>query len=264
MNSTTRGPAEKSVLSRYGTIHVAPTDTEFARFAMETFLSGASRAIRERGQGTVAISGGETPKEFYRLLGQEASQQLDWSAIHIFWADERCIPLDSPDNQWKMATDLWLHHVPIPPANIHRMRVEQGPAQAAAEYEQELHRFFGAANPPVFDLVFLGLGEDGHTASLYPGAEGTCEREEFVTSHYVPQRKQWRVTLTARTLRIARQLIFLVAGKKKSEALESVLTCQHPHWNLPASMVVARHPNVLWITDPWAVSSPGLIPLFEK
>jgi len=215
-------------------------------------------AVRTHGRFAIALSGGNTPRPLYALLAKEPhASRIPWDVVHVFWGDERCVPLDRPDNHYTMASDLFLSKVPIPDANIHRMRGEASdPKDAAREYESELHSFFGPekADFPRFDLVLLGLGDDGHTASLYPGAEGLKKFSRLVVAHYVPQRSQYRITLTYPVINNARQICFLVVGKEKSQALRSVLRLETAEPMVPAHGIKPIDGKIVWFVDQGAVS----------
>lgn len=227
-------------------LRICPDCDFLAREAAGLFFSNGSRALDACGRFHVAVSGGETPRLFFQKLAAEPS--FRWQNVHVFWADERCVPLEAPENHWKMATELWLSHVPIPQDHIHRIQVERSPGEAAEIYEKELERVLSATRGSLH-TAFLGLGEDGHTASLYPGAEATKTHTRLVAAHFVAQRGQWRVTLTDQALRAADHLIFYVSGRRKSTALKDVLALESPTWQLPASQIAWGHPSVLWLAD---------------
>ncbi|MBM4328873.1 MAG: 6-phosphogluconolactonase [Deltaproteobacteria bacterium] len=221
------------------------TATRFAGFARD--------AVRMEGRFTVALSGGSTPQLTYSLLAQEALRsQIPWDAIHIFWGDERCVPLERPDNHFTMTTELLLSKVPIPEGNVRRMRGEAAnPHEAAPEYEGSLREFFGLGPTgiPRFDLILLGMGADGHTASLFPGSPGLEERDKLVVAHYVPKVGMNRLTLTYPVLNNARVIMFLAAGNEKAEALKSVLADDTCGPILPARLVKPVEGEVIWMVD---------------
>ena len=153
-------------------IKIHPDPTSLARAAADHFVSLAVEAIAVRGRFAVVLSGGSTPKASYAVLAtDERAARVDWSRVYVFWGDERCVPPDHPDSNFRMARQALLDRVPIPSGNVHRMRGELDPAQAAADYQQALLRFFAisSGDTPSFDLILLGMGDDGHTASLFPG-----------------------------------------------------------------------------------------------
>ncbi len=213
--------------------------------------------MASRGRFTIALSGGDTPVGTYSLLGSDLRDAMPWEAVHVFWGDERCIPLERPDNHFTMATALLLSRVPIPPENVHRAHGEAvAPASAAVEYEDELRSFFDppAGKPPRFDLVLLGMGEDGHVASLFPGSVGWRERHRWVVDHDVIKRGERvrRLTLTMPVLTAAREVMVLVSGDLKADMLAAVLRGEA---DVPARELNAQAPVVRWMVDRQAASA---------
>ncbi|HYX89985.1 MAG TPA: 6-phosphogluconolactonase [Myxococcaceae bacterium] len=233
---------------------VADEET-LAQTAAGEFVQSATRAVAARGLFTVALSGGSTPRRLYRLLSDVKAPfrgQVPWERVHVFFGDERHVPPDHPDSNYRMAHEVLLAHVPT--ASVHRMRGEEpDPASAAASYEQELRRFFelGAPGvaPPQFDLVLLGLGPDGHTASLFPGSEALEERRRWAVAVFVERIGAQRISLTFPVLNRAREVLFLVSGSEKAEALARVLA-PGPGVELPpASRVRPEAGALVWMVD---------------
>ena len=215
--------------------------------AAKIFIESAAQAIAERGQFLVALSGGTSPIALYQLL---ANRSIDWLHVHVFWGDERCVPMDDPGNNYGQAREALLNHVPIPAKNIHRIKSELKPADAAKDYKLVLKRF---AEPPLawprLDLVLLGMGEDGHVASLFPGSPiESTEPVIAVTANY-QQRPANRVTMTPLVLNTARQVLFLVSGQSKSETLASVLKGDYQPVQLPAQRIQPVDGKVTWLVD---------------
>lgn len=210
----------------------------------------AERAVDERGRFTWALAGGSTPRALYRLLASDDYRdRLPWRLIHFFWGDERHVPPDHPDSNFRMAREAMLDAVPVPPDNVHRVPAEEADAQrAAAEYEAILRSFFAlhAGDRPRFDLILLGLGKDAHTASLFPGGEAVHERERLVVAPWVEEQKTFRITLTPPALNHARRVLFLVSGEEKAEALHAVLAGPREPARYPAQIVEG---NVSWRVD---------------
>lgn len=235
-------------------VNVFRDKVDLARAAAVHFMEVASCALLDRGQFSVALAGGSTPVAAYALL---ASVPLDWGNIHIFWGDERCVPPDDPESNYRMALRTFLEKVDMPQGNIHRVPTELPPVEAAAAYEQELRSFFSQANLPVFDLVLLGLGEDGHIASLFPGAPELEERQRWVVSvehRQPPLPLVDRVTLTLPVINAARQVTFLVSGEGKAQRLARVLASpESENAALPAQLVQPERGNLLWLVDQYAV-----------
>ena len=212
-------------------------------------VRAAGQAVAVRGRFTWALSGGSTPRDLYRSLASEAwRDRLPWPAIHFFWGDERHVPPDHPESNFRMAREAMLDAVPVPPDNIHRVRAEEPDAQrAAAEYEATLRSFFDPAGDwPRLDLILLGLGKDGHTASLFPGGAAVHERERLVVAPWVEAQQTYRITLTPPVLDHARRALFLVSGEEKAEALHAVIEGERQPDRYPAQVVEG---NCLWMVD---------------
>jgi 6-phosphogluconolactonase len=222
-----------------------------AQAAAAHFVEHAQRAIRLRGRFSVALAGGSTPRRTYALLaGDEGGAgRLDWSRIHFFWGDERCVPPDHPDSNYRMAREELLDRVPTPPANVHRIVGETHRERAADLYEQTLRSFFPSPTT-TFDLVWLGLGEDGHTASLFPGSPALEVADRWVAAvehHSPPAPLVDRITLTLAAINAAEQVTFLVSGAGKAGRLKQVL--QEAQASLPAQRVRPTHGDLLWLVD---------------
>ncbi len=212
------------------------------------FTHLAAEAISQRGRFTVALAGGSTPRQLYALL---AGKEIDWRSIHFFWGDERCVPPENPESNFRMAYDVLLSRVQVPAGNIHRIPAESPLDEAARRYETALHLFFGV-NSPVFDLILLGLGPDGHTASLFPGAPAVRETTRWVAGvvHTTPPPPLLdRITLTPVVLNAARNVLFLVSGADKTEPLRKVLRGPFQPDLLPAQSVAPVDGKILWLVD---------------
>ena len=231
------------------TVAICEGPAQLAEQAAELIAAAARRSVTARGRFTVCLAGGDTPVATYRRLARPEAG-LPWSRVHVFWGDERCIPLERPDNHFTLANESLLSRVPIPSANVHRARGELADAsQAALDYELTLRKFFGqGCAVPVFDLVLLGMGEDGHVASIFAESEGFRERRRWVVDHYVLKRGQRvrRLTLTMPVLTAAREVLILVAGEHKAQMLASVLEGSAA---VPASEVDASAARVSWMVD---------------
>ncbi len=220
--------------------------------AAALFIRQAQRAIRRSGRFVVALAGGQTPRRTYEWLAHPACRNtVEWEAVYVFWGDERCVPLEDPRSNARMACEALLNHVPIPPDHIHPIVCEGDPAAAAVRYEAVLRRFFGEG-PPRFDLVFLGLGEDGHTASLFPFHPALEERTRWVVE--VEGTLPPRVTLTFPALNQARRVAFLVSGASKAEILKEVLRGPVDPRRRPAQGIRPAAGRVLWLVDRGAAS----------
>jgi 6-phosphogluconolactonase len=222
---------------------------ELMRAAAEEVVHRAEEAVRERSRFAWALSGGSTPRDLYRLLASPPHRdRMPWSATHVFWGDERHVPPDHPDSNFRMAREAMLDHVPLPAENVHRIRAELPDAAAAAElYEAELRAFFQPA--PCFDLVLLGLGKDAHTASLFPGSPVLRESERLVVAPWVESQHTFRITFTPPLLDYARLCLFLVSGEDKAEPLRAVLAGPRDPERYPAQIVEGRCLRCLWMVD---------------
>jgi 6-phosphogluconolactonase len=231
-------------------IHVLSDLEAISRQAAFLFVKAAKDAIDRSGRFVVAVSGGSTPRRLYTLLGStEYRAQVDWQKVHVFWVDERCVPKDHEESNFKTAYDRLLSKVPLPDGNIHRIRGEEEPDQAARNYEEDLRRFFGMSGLPMFDLVVLGMGEDGHTASLFPGSTSLEEKERLVVPVYPEQPKLNRITLTLPVLNGAAQILFLVSGRSKATVLSEILEDEHQRNQYPAGHINPVHGTLLWLID---------------
>lgn len=230
---------------------VYPDEEALADGAARVFLDSLEKAIREKDLFSVLLSGGTTPAKMYRLLSNEAGRKVAWDKVHFFWGDERSVPPESPESNFNTARENLLSKIAVPPGNIHRIKGELAPEKAAGLYEAELVSFFGLdpGEGPPFDLVLLGLGNDGHTLSLFPGTDALGENRRLVCPNYVPGLGAWRVTLTLKALEMARRAVFIVSGQGKAGALRDVLGKK----DLPGARVRAK--EVLWIVDAGAASS---------
>ncbi len=228
----------------------------------ERIVTLAGAATAARGRCLVALSGGSTPKPLYELLATAPyARRIDWSRMHLFWGDERCVPPDHPDSNYRMTREALLDKVPIPSENVHRIHGEEAPETAAAAYEQTLRTFFGNGEKPArsFDLVLLGMGPDGHTASIFPGTAATTEQRRWAMAVHVEKpRAMWRVTLTPMVLNAAADVTFLVAGADKAARLVEVLRDEHKRQPLlPAQLVAPTGGALHWLIDGAAAAALG-------
>jgi 6-phosphogluconolactonase len=231
---------------------IFPTPMEMSEAAARLFTARAAQAVSLRGRFTAALSGGKTPVELYMMLAKAPFvTEIPWARAHLFWVDERCVPPDHEDSNYRMVRERLLDHVPIPPANVHRMQGEMDPVEAAALYERGLRDFFvpHGAGFPVFDFILLGLGEDGHTASLFPGTRAIHESARWVLCDYVNAQKGWRITLTPPVINSARMVVFLAAGSGKAAVLKDILEGPSRPDFLPAQLVRPAGGQLLWMLD---------------
>lgn len=229
-----------------------------AEEAAERFAGAAAEALARAGRFTVALAGGTTPRLLYTLLAAESHRtHIPWPRTHVLWGDERCVPPDHPESNYRMAHETLLRHLPIPPEQIHRMRGEDpDPERAAAEYEARLRTAFRgpAGSLPRVDLVLLGMGADGHTASLFPHTEALRETQRWVVRNHVPKLRADRLTLTAPAINGGSTILFLVAGDDKAPALQEVLEGPTDPERLPAQLIRPTDGHLVWLVDRAAAS----------
>lgn len=221
-----------------------------SRHAAELFVEDSMQAIQERGRFLAALNGGGTPTRLFQLLASEYREKVDWSRVHIFWGDERCVPPDDAGSSYGQAMEALLRRVAIPDEHIHRIKGELDPASASMDYAETLKQFAGnELEFPRFDLVYLGMGEDGHTASLFPGSPvDATEIVAPVTAHY-QDRPANRVTLTQVVFNQARVVVFMVTGEKKAVTLAEVLSDRYNPVLYPAQRIVPQDGELIWLVD---------------
>jgi 6-phosphogluconolactonase len=238
-------------------IQICNDPESLSEAAARLFVQRARHAAQAQDRFTVALAGGHTPQRTYQRLTQPLFRdQVPWADTHVFWGDERCVPSDDPRSNARMAHQTLLDHVPIPLDQIHPIRCGQNPQQAAEEYESLLQSFF-AGRSPCFDLILLGLGENGHTASIFPNTPAVKEHDRWAIAVYVAEQAMWRVTLTPSLINQAATVAFLVAGAAKAQVLQRVLDGPFEPHILPAQLIQPASGNLCWIIDQEA--SQGLI-----
>ena len=231
--------------------------------AAGVFVELAGAAVSRRGTFSVALAGGSTPRSLYTLLAGTRASDVPWPSIRWFWGDERCVPPTHPDSNFRMAHEALLSRVPLAPDAVHRIEAERAdPAEAAAAYQRTLRAALHAPAPelPRFDLVLLGMGADGHTASLFPGSSALAERSRLVAATIQPSSGAPRVTLTLPVLNAAATVLFLVSGPDKRAAVEAVLGEHAAASALPASLVRPTDGRLLWLLDEAAAGSAAGLP----
>jgi 6-phosphogluconolactonase len=244
-----------------GQIRVYRDAEELALKAARRFARLADQHVLSCGRFIVALSGGSTPKAMFAVLASDRYRDtVPWSSIYFFWGDERCVPPDHPDSNYRMASEALLSRVPIPPQNIYRFPAEETPVEAAAaKYSEILRDYFTTApgeamaglpddNPCRFDLVFLGMGPDGHTASLFPHSPA-LKATGIAAANYVEKLHSNRLTLTAATINNAKNVTFLVAGSDKAETLKNVLRGRYQPDEYPSQLINPPSGSLLWMVD---------------
>jgi len=230
-------------------IEIFSNSQELARGAAEYFVARSGEAVAQKGFFTVALSGGSTPKILYELLADPDEifhAKVPWSRTHFFWSDERHVPPDHPDSNYRMAQEAMLSRLPVPESNVHRVRSENPNAgEAATEYEQTLLQLTKQTLPQL-DLILLGLGPDGHTASIFPGSEVLHETKRLVAAPWVEKLNTYRITMTLPLLNNGASVLFLVSGAEKAEIVQKVI--EGPKL-FPAQAVEPTHGQLLWMLD---------------
>lgn len=230
-------------------IRVLPSAAEAARAAAEELAAAGADAIANRGVFRVALSGGTTPTRLFDALATARyRRRVDWGRTRVFFVDERCVPPSHERSNYRLAKEHFLDPLRVPPANVFRMKGEDEPRRAAHAYEKVLREEFGGRTPR-FDLVLLGLGADGHTASLFPGTPALAEKKRWVTANPAPSAGEWRLTLTLPVLNAGRRVVFLVAGSDKASVVATLLAKKPGYPKLPASRVSPKRGSLIWIVD---------------
>ncbi|MBV8067794.1 MAG: 6-phosphogluconolactonase [Candidatus Eremiobacteraeota bacterium] len=231
-----------------GDLQIYRDSAALAHALADLFVSVGRMAMAERGAFYVALSGGETPRAAYELLaGDEFRNELSWSDVFIYFGDERCVPPDDDQSNYRMAKQAFIDAVGIPHANVHRIHGEIEPGHAANQYASLLRTELG--NAPSFDLVLLGLGKDGHTASLFPGTPPDTDDEAFVRAVYAPTQMMWRITFTPKVINLGRTVAFEVAGSAKAEILAAVYDGPINPVKYPAQSVHPLSGRLIWLVD---------------
>lgn len=245
----------RSANSPKSEIRILPNREELSTAAAQEFVGLVEKVVEEKRFFSVALSGGSTPKGLYALLASESKSfrsQILWDQIHLFWGDERHVSPEHPESNYRMVDECLLSTGIVPRQNVHRIHAENpDAAKAAADYEQTLRSFFKlAANElPRFDLALLGMGADGHTASLFPGTEALEEQRRLVVAQWVGKFQAFRITLTPPVLNHADNVIFLVSGGDKAEVLREVLRGAYSPKQYPAQLIRPNEGRLLWLVD---------------
>jgi 6-phosphogluconolactonase len=235
-------------------IDVVPDSFALAQAGAREFARSAGDAIEDRGIFRVVLSGGSTPRALYaRLTGAPWRRLIRWDRARFLFGDERCVPPDHARSNYRLAREKLLDPLKIPARHVLRMKGEAEPARAARDYEESIRRWF-SGRPARFDLVLLGLGEDGHLASLFPSTAALALSRRLVAANYVPGFSEWRITMTFRAINSARRVIFLVSGPEKARAAAKILKKRRGWQDLPASRVAPRRGTLLWLLDEAAAS----------
>ncbi len=232
------------------TIHIAEEHSAWVQFGASFILDTARQAMNERGRFVMALSGGGTPHPIYQALPELwAQHELEWQRVHIVWSDERCVPLDHPQSNYRMAREALLDRINIPNDHIHPMRCSQDPTASAVEYEGVLRELYPRQDWPTIDLMLLGMGADGHTASLFPDSPALEGRSRWVVANKAPARETPRLTLTIPAINAAGRIAFLVAGSEKADVVYKILTDREETPRLPAEEIKPSAGELHWLLD---------------
>jgi len=242
---------------------VASNAGEVTKLAADLFASSVASAVAARGVARIAISGGSTPRTVFALLADPSAPYLTsipWQQVQLFWVDERCVPPTHEESNYRMTKAAMLDKIPLPTENIHRMEGELEPEEAASRYEAAIRTAFRleGAETPTFDMIWLGLGPDGHTASLFPHTEGLHEMARIVIANHVPQKDTWRITLTWPVIVQGREVAFLIEGEEKAEMVRTVFGGAYDPETLPAQLIRPASGKLTLLLDSAAAAQlPG-------
>jgi 6-phosphogluconolactonase len=234
--------------------HVYEDGNALAAAAAKHFAERVAQSVEKRGRARVAISGGSTPKATFALLADPSgpyAKSIPWDKVELFWVDERSVGPDDADSNYRMTNEALLSKVSLNPEHVHRIEGELDPEEAAAKYESVIRREFRleGAEAPRFDVIWLGMGDDGHTASLFPHTEGLHELGRVVYANHVPQKDTWRITLTWPVINEANDVVFLVGGAGKAEPLERVLFGEYDPETLPTQLIQPKNGVLTFLLD---------------
>ncbi len=232
-------------------IKILPDEETLIRQSADEVTGLINQTLAEKDICTFVLSGGSTPKALYsKLASAPYRKTVRWEKVHLFWGDERCVPPDHQDSNYRMVKESLLDHIDLPPENIHRISGEKPPDVAAQEYEQEVRKYVsGACGIPRFDITLSGIGDDGHTASLFPGTPVLKEQKKLVASVYVPGLKSWRITLTFPVINNSKVILFLVKGSSKARIMSQVLNGNSSGNRYPVQKINPTDGKKIWFLD---------------
>jgi 6-phosphogluconolactonase len=245
------------------TYRVSPTSVAVAEAAAQLFFTAVTNAVASRGMARIAISGGSTPKAMFALLADPTkpfATKVPWDKLDLYWVDERCVPPDNVESNYRMTSEALLSKVPLSAERIHRIEGELDPEVAAARYESTIRNTFKleGAETPTFDLVLLGMGDDGHTASLFPHTEALNELNHIAVANHVPQKDTWRVTLTWPVINQGREVAFLIEGSAKEQVLHDVFLGPYQPETFPSQLIRPASGRLTLLLDAAAAAKlPG-------
>jgi 6-phosphogluconolactonase len=233
-------------------LHIYQNDKEFAKDVAEWIIKTIAETLKQQEKFTWVLSGGNTPKPIYELLAATPyREQIAWEKLHIFWGDERAVPFTDDRNNAKMAYETLLNHVPVPASQIHVMRTDISPEESAKEYEKILHDYFPSVHNSLltFDLVLLGMGDDGHTLSLFPGTEVVHEEKAWTNAYFLKAQDMYRITLTKSIVNRSAKIAFLTTGENKADALHEVIEGKYNPDLYPSQVIKPENGELHWFVD---------------
>ncbi len=233
-------------------LRIVENPAELAYEGAKLFIDASEQAIEIQGRFSVALSGGSTPQKLFQHLSAAYRKKIAWDKVHLFWSDERCVPRDHELSNFRLAYDELISSIWIPHENIHRIKGELRPEEAAGYYEAAMKKHF-REEMPIFDLIMLGVGPDGHTASLFPGSEALREKQRLALPVFSTTALHWRVTLTLPVLNSAKQVLFLISGPSKAGIVSALLGKKEGN-GYPAAMIKPAAGTITWLLDKDAAS----------
>lgn len=247
--------SKMSANNRDASVRIFPSPYQLAEHFAEELTKMAADQARRGSPFSIVLSGGSTPELLYSVIGDHFSASIDWEHIHFFWGDERCVSPESPESNYGMAWRTLLGRISIPPSNVHRIRGENEPSNEATRYSEEIALHTRKRNGlPAFDMIILGLGEDGHTASIFPSNPGAMGSDRICEVAYHPDTLQKRITLTGRVINNAGLITFIVTGRKKAAVIEKIINKKPSAFSFPASGIVPTDGKLVWMIDKEAAS----------
>lgn len=230
--------------------NIYPTPQSLAEAFAADLINIIKKAEKKKSVFTIALSGGNTPKLLFSVLTEKYTRSVNWSKVHFFWGDERCVPPDDPESNYGVAWQTFLSKIEIPERNIHRIRGENDPSGEALRYSEEISAFNHSENSfPVFDLIILGMGDDGHTASIFPGGMGLLNSDKICEVAAHPATGQKRVTITGKVINNSELVIFLVTGENKAHIIDSIFKKRADSETFPASFIIPSYGKEIWYLD---------------
>jgi 6-phosphogluconolactonase len=235
-------------------IKVFQNSEELSRAAAELILDISNKSIEKKDNFSLVLSGGSSPKQTYKFLAQpQYRDNIRWDRTFLFWGDERFVPQNDPLNNYKMANDIFIKKIPVPGKNVFSIPTEGEPSVSAGEYENKIKKFFNSGNPS-FDLILLGLGENGHTASLFPNTDILREENKLVKEVFVNEINMYRISMTANLINKSKNILFLVFGEEKAEIVSKIIEGNSDPVNLPAQLIKPSDGTIRWYLDKAAAS----------